>query len=170
MSLLDATNYDEVQLGRPILDRQAVAVTLIEVKEEVSDRDSNRTDLVVVHALAQEAKDTNGNTVRPGFQFTERFGHLAENGAVLPEGQRTANRINSERQKMLICAGLGIPASTKGINKLLLDQGGWSALNGRTVIATVAARTDKKDASRVYQAVTGYSAPTTAATAPANPF
>jgi len=157
MSLLDACNFDEVDLMRPVFDKQAVRVKLVEVYEEQDEKNPGRTSLVVQHALEQEATATNGVVKTPGFAFTTNINQLvATNGQPLTDGQRTANRINAELMKSLLCAALGLPKDTKGLNATLAQMGGWEALNGRSVIATLSAREDRQKSGTFYQDVRGY--------------
>lgn len=172
MSLLDSTDYNSVDLSRPVFDRQVLRCTITDVSEGPHRSREGVTLVTVKHALAQTAKATNGKEYSPGFTFLNDIGIMAEtNGTPLTDGQRTANRISTEQMKRLICAGLKVPIDTKDVGKLLIEAGGWSALNGREVLVTVAARPDKNDASRVYQDVKSYAAvPSDAPSVPAVDF
>lgn len=163
MSILNATDWDAIDLTRPVLAKGVKRVTLGEIREETdSTKDGTaRMSLLVPLVLAEAAVDLDGKPVAAGFVFTDRISVLVgptASGGDLTDGQKKSAEINLRRQKQLVLAALGLPKDALQIGKTLTDMGGWAALTGRAVMASIDTRPDRNDESVIYQDVKSYSA------------
>lgn len=157
-TILNATDWDAIDLTRPVLAKGVRRVTIGEIREEI-DKTKDGTDrmsLLVPLALAEPATDLDGKPVAAGFVFTDRISTLT--GPGLTDGQKKSAEINLRRQKQLVLAALGLPKDAPSVGKTLAEMGGWAALTGRTVMASIDTRPDRNDESIVYQDVRSYSA------------
>lgn len=133
---VDLSNTD---ISRPLFDNVFVNCTTGEVRVEKSE--NGLKSLVVPLVFDEPATDTNGKQVQPGFVITDRI-------LITPTGGLTQQMINERLARFQVAAlGLSKPQNFGATEQYIAKK----------VKVGLKLRTDKNDATKVYQDVKSYS-------------
>jgi hypothetical protein len=127
-------NVTEADVARPILKDGTYDMTIAFTRQETSK--NGHPMLVVGYRLAQQAEDTNGKPLNPGFMITQRY-------LTQPTGKMTSEQIQDRFKRIHFAAA--------GTGKV--STGAWT---GKTIRARVKIREaegdfgESNDVSAVY--------------------